>query len=207
MGRTRRPRLSHAGPSRDRERVLHSYTNHTTRSGAVVTKSYRGPDASRRCAHEAAVLTALSGRLPVPPVLNRNSTASPGSHARRARPGNDRQRPGEPVLRACGQMLRRVHAIDPGQAHAADDHHRDSAVLVHGDYGPQNCLLGGHTVPTPDSDLAIAWSRHKMIKLRGCLRLRDQACLEAWTASPGPGPAASGRSTTALTPSALGLRS
>jgi|SRR6266487_931776 aminoglycoside phosphotransferase (APT) family kinase protein len=48
----------------------------------------------------------------------------------------------EPVLRACGQMLRRIHAIDPAQAHVADHHHRDSAVLVHGDYGPQNCLLG-----------------------------------------------------------------
>jgi hypothetical protein len=65
MGRTRRPRLSQTGSSRDRERVPRSYTNHTTRSGVVVTKSYRGPDAPLRCAHEAAVLTALSGRLPM----------------------------------------------------------------------------------------------------------------------------------------------
>jgi aminoglycoside phosphotransferase (APT) family kinase protein len=88
------------------------------------------------------VLSALSGRLPVPPVLNRNGTSlslglMPGAH------GQELIESGlaEPVLRACGQMLRRIHAIDPGQAHAAD-HHRDSAVLVHGDYGPQNCLLG-----------------------------------------------------------------
>jgi uncharacterized protein YbjT (DUF2867 family) len=42
----------------------------TVRSGAVVTKSYQGPDAAGRSAREAAVLTALAGRLPVPPLID-----------------------------------------------------------------------------------------------------------------------------------------
>lgn len=36
----------------------------------MVTKSYQGPEAPRRCAHEAAVLRGLAGRLPVPPVID-----------------------------------------------------------------------------------------------------------------------------------------
>jgi hypothetical protein len=89
------------------------------------------------------VLTALSGRLPVPPVLNRSGTSLSLGLISGA-PGQEMIESGlaEPVLRACGQMLRHIHAIDPRQAHAADHHHGDSAVLVHGDYGPQNCLLG-----------------------------------------------------------------
>jgi thiamine kinase-like enzyme len=44
------------------------------------------------------------------------------------------------VLRACGHMLRRIHAIAPALAHipAASQH---SVVFVHGDYGPNNLLL------------------------------------------------------------------
>jgi Phosphotransferase enzyme family len=52
------------------ERMPHGYTNLTTRDGSVVSKSYQGPDAVGRCAREAAVLRALSGRLPVPPVID-----------------------------------------------------------------------------------------------------------------------------------------
>jgi Ser/Thr protein kinase RdoA (MazF antagonist) len=44
------------------------------------------------------------------------------------------------VLRACGQMLRRIQAIDPSLVHV-DDPARPLAVLVHGDYGPNNVLL------------------------------------------------------------------
>jgi aminoglycoside phosphotransferase (APT) family kinase protein len=32
----------------------HGYTNHTTRSGSVVTKAYQGPDAILRCDHASA---------------------------------------------------------------------------------------------------------------------------------------------------------
>jgi hypothetical protein len=123
------------------ELLPHSYTNHTTREGSVVTKSYQGPDASRRCAREAAALSALAGRLPVPPVIGRSDTIlrlgfMPGV------PGQELIDDGlaGPVLRACGQLLRRIHAIDPAELDLLS-RHEDSAVLVHGDYGPQNILL------------------------------------------------------------------
>jgi len=98
------------------ELLPHSYTNHTTREGSVVTKSYQGPDASRRCAREAAALSALAGRLPVPPVIDRSDTV--------LRLGFMHGVPGQEliddglagqVLRACGQLLRRIHAIGPAE--------------------------------------------------------------------------------------------
>lgn len=130
------------------EVLPHSYTNHTTRDGSVVTKSYQGPDAAARCAREAAVLSALAGRLPVPPVVGHGGTGLhlgflPGI------PGQDlidRGLAGH-VLRACGRMLRRIQAIGPAQARA-EDRPGGGGVLVHGDYGPNNTLLDptGHQV-------------------------------------------------------------
>lgn len=119
----------------------HGYTNSTTGDGVVVTKSYQGPDAAHRCAREAAVLSALAGWLPVPPVLDRSDTSltlgfMPGVHGQELIGGGLP----EPVLRACGQLLRRIHAIDPRQV-GAGGNDTASAVLVHGDFGPQNVLL------------------------------------------------------------------
>jgi aminoglycoside phosphotransferase (APT) family kinase protein len=123
------------------EPLPHSYTNRTTRDGPVVTKAYQGPDAAWRCTHEAGVLRALAYRLPVPPVLgcsggNMHLKFMAGVH------GQDLIDAGlaEQVLRACGQMLRRIHAIDPALAHL-ENQHQPHAVLVHGDYGPNNVLL------------------------------------------------------------------
>ena len=123
------------------ELLPHSYTNRTTGDGAIVIKAYQGPDAARRCSHEAGVLRALADRLPVPPVLdssdgNLHLTFMAGVH------GQELIEAGlaEQVLRACGQMLRRIHAIDPALAHL-EDQDQPYAVLVHGDYGPNNVLL------------------------------------------------------------------
>ena len=123
------------------EVMPHSYTNHTTKDGPVVTKSYQGPDAPARCAREAAVLSAVAGRLPVPPVISHSNT-SLGLGFMPGVPGQELidAALAEPVLRACGRMLRRIHAIDPEQAQAGDND-EGSLVLVHGDYGPQNTLL------------------------------------------------------------------
>jgi aminoglycoside phosphotransferase (APT) family kinase protein len=123
----------------------HSYTNHTTRQGPVVTKAYQGPDAPRRGQREAAVLRAVAGRLPVPPVF----AASDGTLSLGFMPGVHGQELIDaglayPVLRACGQMLRRVHAIDPALADVGrlvPGGEQFPAVLVHGDYGPNNVLL------------------------------------------------------------------
>jgi aminoglycoside phosphotransferase len=123
------------------ERMPHGYTNMTTTDGSAVIKSYQGPGAALRCAREAAVLTALAGRLPVPPVLHHDRTCLrlcllPGQHGQELL---DRGL-AEPVLRACGLMLRRIQAMDPGVVPALPAS-LGRPVLVHGDYGPQNILL------------------------------------------------------------------
>jgi aminoglycoside phosphotransferase (APT) family kinase protein len=123
------------------ELMPHSYTNHTTRSGPVVTKVYQGPAAARRCAREAAAVRGLAGRLPVPAVIGCSADSlrmglMAGVH------GQELIDAGlaDQVLRACGQMLRRIHALDPALAHVGDQD-RVTGVLVHGDYGPNNVLL------------------------------------------------------------------
>jgi aminoglycoside phosphotransferase (APT) family kinase protein len=123
------------------ELLPHSYTNRTTREGAIVTKGFQGPDAARRCAHEARVLRALAERLPVPPVLD-SSDANLHLKFMAGVHGQDLIDIGlaEQVLRACGQMLRRIHAIEPALARLGDPA-QPHAVLVHGDYGPNNVLL------------------------------------------------------------------
>ncbi len=113
------------------EQMPHGYTNMTTTDSSVVTKSYQGVDATRRCDREAAVLTALAERLPVPPVLRQDSACLrlgmlPGQHIDHGQ--------AEPVLRACGLMLRRIHAIHPWDVPALGAT-SGPAVLVHGDYG------------------------------------------------------------------------
>jgi aminoglycoside phosphotransferase len=119
----------------------HGYTNRTTGDGQVVTKSYLGPGAALRCAREAEVLTGLAGRLPVPRVLGRQDGRLelefiPGVPGQQLVDGGR----AEEVLGACGLMLRRIHAVSPATAGITG--HRDgAAVLVHGDYGPNNTLL------------------------------------------------------------------
>jgi aminoglycoside phosphotransferase len=122
------------------EPLRHSYTNDTRGDGVVVVKRYQGPDAARRRRRERAVLRALAGRLPVPPLLD---GADPGATRMGFLPGVPGQElvdagAAGPALRACGTMLRRIHEITirgyaPGE------------VLVHGDYGPNNVLI------SPDS--------------------------------------------------------
>jgi aminoglycoside phosphotransferase len=119
----------------------HGYTNHTTGDGQVVIKAYQGPDAGRRCAREATVLSALARQLPVPPVLGNTRMSlrlgfMPGVHGQELLGAGLAGR----VLGACGHMLRRIHAIDPAQA-LGRDHDEPGSVLVHGDYGPNNLLL------------------------------------------------------------------
>ena len=127
------------------ELMPHGYTSHTTRDGPVVTKAYRGPDATQRCARETAMLRRLAGLVPVPPVVASTDISlslgfMPGVH------GQDLIAAGlgGQVLHACGQVLRRIHALDPGLAPGlapAGQRSPARAVLVHGDFGPNNVLL------------------------------------------------------------------
>lgn len=126
----------------------HAYTNNTTRNDTVVKKVYEGPDSTGRCGREAAVLRALPEMLPLPRLLDVHPgelemTFLPGVH------GQELIADGRAVevLRACGRMLRRIHSIDL-DAVCGSGPHPSGAVLVHGDYGPNNVLLdpGGQQV-------------------------------------------------------------
>jgi Ser/Thr protein kinase RdoA (MazF antagonist) len=119
----------------------HGYTNATSGDRAVITKSYRGPDADRRCALEAAVLAALADQLPVPPLVGHAGTTVKVGRLHGVH-GQELVDAGlaDSVLRACGAMLRRIHAVDPPEVLRGSGAGA-GAVLVHGDFGPQNVLL------------------------------------------------------------------
>jgi aminoglycoside phosphotransferase (APT) family kinase protein len=119
--------------------LRHGYTNHTCGDAAVVVKTYLGPDAFARAAREREMLRGLRGRIPVPEIY----AALPGQLATQflaGAHGQDLIEQGHagPVLRACGELLRALHAVPvadfdpPGPA---------GRVLVHGDFGPNNVLL------------------------------------------------------------------
>jgi aminoglycoside phosphotransferase len=112
-----------------------------------------GPDAPARRAREARALAGLAGKLPVPPLLPpRDGHPGGGPDSQRSGrlemglmpgiPGQDLIDAGQArgVLRACGRMLRRIHATDPVAAGITASR-QPGQVLVHGDYGPNNSLL------------------------------------------------------------------
>jgi aminoglycoside phosphotransferase (APT) family kinase protein len=111
-------------------RLPHGYTNATATDSRVVTKRYLGPGASRRRDAEAGCLTRLAGVVPVPELVTVDEDAITVGFVRGAH-GQDLldEHPAE-VLGACGRVLRDIHAV-----------RLEDAVLVHGDFGPQNLLL------------------------------------------------------------------
>ncbi|MDT0269063.1 phosphotransferase [Streptomyces sp. DSM 44915] len=124
--------------------LRHGYTNRTVSDGAVVEKTYEGPDAELRLRRERTLLTRLQGQLPVPPVHGATTntltlgfvTGTPGQELLAA------GRP-EEVLASCGNLLRRIHTTAP--AELPTDALGAGNVLVHGDFGPNNVLLDPNT--------------------------------------------------------------
>ncbi|HEY3869313.1 MAG TPA: phosphotransferase [Actinocrinis sp.] len=124
--------------------MRHGYTNRTVGDAARVEKTYQGPDAALRLAREREVLTALRGLLPVPAVravLPHGEDMRvlvlqflPGSHGQEL---IEQGYAGE-VLRACGEVLRRLHELPVDVIGAPAG---TGQVLVHGDFGPNNVLL------------------------------------------------------------------
>jgi aminoglycoside phosphotransferase (APT) family kinase protein len=128
------------------DRLPHGYTNQTVSDGAVITKSYHGPDSAARCARETAVLRALGGRLPVPQVVGGGGAELrlrfvAGAHGQDLIDAGQADR----VLLECGRALRRIHAIRPDSV-LDQGRPQPGEVLVHGDYGPNNLLLDPATL-------------------------------------------------------------
>ncbi|WP_077489298.1 phosphotransferase family protein [Sinomonas mesophila] len=122
----------------------HGYTNHTVGDGAVVKKTYEGPDAEFRLDREYRLLNRLEGQLPVPPLRGvDDGTLTLGFVT--GVPGQELLDDGHAaaVLETCGGLLRRIHAIDPSVL--SSDASTADKVLVHGDFGPQNVLLDPDT--------------------------------------------------------------
>ncbi|MGY0489421.1 phosphotransferase family protein [Streptomyces sp. WG-D5] len=124
--------------------LKHGYTNHTVGDGAVVEKTYEGPDAEFRLRREHALLTRMQGRLPVPPVREVTAaTLTLGFVA--GAPGQELLAAGraEAVLASCGELLQRIHAT--AQSVLPEETTKAGKVLVHGDFGPNNVLLDPDT--------------------------------------------------------------
>ncbi|WP_189822944.1 phosphotransferase family protein [Streptomyces finlayi] len=142
------------------ELLPHGHTNHTTHHAGVVTKTYKGRDAQRRMEREAAALCGLEtlgAVLPVPQLIgctgeSLSMTFLEGVH------GQDLIEAGwaESVLQTCGDALRAVHSVDAVEVFPRA---RPGAVLVHGDFGPNNMLLsddGSHLFGLLDWEWAHA---------------------------------------------------
>jgi tRNA A-37 threonylcarbamoyl transferase component Bud32 len=115
--------------------LRHGYTNSTTGDGKTVVKRYLGVDWQNRRTTEASMLLLLPDDFPAPALIDLSGPTLtmgflPGVQGQELIEAGD----AVPVLRSCGEMLRRVQAL--GLA---------TPVLVHGDYGPQNMLFDPDT--------------------------------------------------------------
>src|SRR5438270_3480256 len=120
-------------------RLPHGYTNLTGSATGIVRKAYIGPEADERLRVERATLTALHGRLPAPAVRDQDDdalylTEVAGWHAQESLDAGQ----AEQVLRLCGELRRRLSEVDPATVAGLSG---SGAVVVHGDFGPQNLLV------------------------------------------------------------------
>lgn len=122
-------------------RLAHGYTNATAFVPGGVRKVHLGPDADRRHDRELVALRTLQELLPVPALLSHDETSLivdyvPGRHGQEL----IEEGHGERVLRMCGQLARDLRSVDssllPELGSGAQ-----GAVLVHGDFGPQNLIV------------------------------------------------------------------
>ena len=76
------------------------------------------------------------------------------------------------VLRACGSVLRRIHATDVSTVGLQDGRRGDGApgqlVIVHGDFGPNNVLLDADLTVTAVLDWEFAHVGHPLEDLAWC---------------------------------------
>ena len=128
-------------------RLRHGYTNLTRRlPGARVEKRYEGSGRDERADREHACLMSLAHRLPVPEVVDRDPAVrllivrdAPGVHGQDM---IDAGRAAE-VLRLLGAVLVSLQRVPTG---AVPGLAGTGPVIVHGDFGPQNVLVGGDRI-------------------------------------------------------------
>jgi hypothetical protein len=124
------------------QRLPHGYTHDTRSDGTMVVKRYQGPYADGRRSTERMLLSRLAGSVvPVPHLIDAPAGALRMRHVAGVH-GQDLIITGlaGPVLRSCGRTLRQLQKVEPatvlgGMPGGA------RAVLVHGDYGPNNMLF------------------------------------------------------------------
>jgi aminoglycoside phosphotransferase len=120
----------------------HGYTHDTRSDGAIVVKRYQGPYAESRRSTERLMLSRLpDGAVPVPHLIDAPPGALRMRHVAGVH-GQDLIAAGHTasVLRSCGRTLRQLQQIEP--AAVLDGVPGETrAVLVHGDYGPNNMLF------------------------------------------------------------------
>ena len=119
----------------------HGYTNDTRSDGSTVVKLYQGPHRESRRSTERAVLSRLAGVVPVPRLIAAPAGALWMEHVSGIH-GQELISAGHAaaVLRSCGQMLRKLQAVNAA-AVLPDMPHEPRSVVVHGDYGPNNMLF------------------------------------------------------------------
>ena len=122
--------------------LRHAYTNDARTDGSTVVKRYTGPAAAERRETERSVLGRLPAGLPIPRVLAATGdtlvfTHLPGVPAQEL---VDAGHAGE-VLHSCGVLLRRVQQLDVAAVFPGGE----GAVVVHGDFGPNNMLVDAGT--------------------------------------------------------------
>jgi aminoglycoside phosphotransferase (APT) family kinase protein len=120
----------------------HGYTNDTRSDGSTVLKRYQGPYAKTRRSAERLVLSRLAGGVvPLPRLTAEPAGALCMQHVAGVH-GQDLIHAGHAaaVLRSCGQTLRHVQSVEPTVVFGGGSA-TSPAVLVHGDYGPNNMLF------------------------------------------------------------------
>jgi Ser/Thr protein kinase RdoA (MazF antagonist) len=123
------------------ERLQGGYLNSVVYRAGKVHKRYLGFDADARRDLEHATLAQLARHVNVPSATLGSDSATLMLEFAEGVNGQDLIRRGqaEPVLRACGESLRQLQAVEPGPL--LDVLSGSGSTIVHGDFGPQNMLL------------------------------------------------------------------
>ncbi len=161
-------------------RLPHGYTNTTGLDGDVVEKQFVGPDGGDRMSREVLALNGLASRLPLPSVLNADHASRtlrlsfmPGRHGQEILDDAPAA-----TLSALGSMAQRVH--DQPRSEDLVDLPGTGSSLVHGDFGPQNCLLnedGTEVLAILDWDFGVPSGPHP-VSWEVRTRHRCSQCLE-----------------------------